>query len=48
MEPDSGSRIRNTNSEHWKRWLGVENHSLASLAEQEHDRTMPLADCCNW
>jgi putative SOS response-associated peptidase YedK len=29
MEPDSGTtNIRNTNSKHWKRWLGVENRCV--------------------
>ena len=29
MEPDSGTtNIRNTNSQHWKRWLGVENRCV--------------------
>jgi putative SOS response-associated peptidase YedK len=29
MEPDSGTtNIRNTNSQHWKRWLGVENRCI--------------------
>lgn len=29
MEPDSGTtNIRNTNSKHWKRWLGPENRCL--------------------
>ena len=29
MEPDGGTtNIRNTNSKHWKRWLGVENRCL--------------------
>ncbi|MCK1595047.1 SOS response-associated peptidase family protein [Bradyrhizobium sp. 164] len=29
MEPDSGTtNIRNTNSKHWKRWLGIENRCV--------------------
>lgn len=29
MEPDSGTtNVRNTSSDHWKRWLGVENRCL--------------------
>jgi len=29
MEPDSGTtNIRNTSSQHWKRWLGVENRCV--------------------
>jgi putative SOS response-associated peptidase YedK len=29
MEPDGGTtNIRNTNSEHWKRWIGVENRCV--------------------
>jgi putative SOS response-associated peptidase YedK len=29
MEPDSGTtNIRNTNSQHWKRWLGIENRCV--------------------
>jgi putative SOS response-associated peptidase YedK len=29
MEPDSGvTNIRNTESKHWKRWLGVENRCV--------------------
>lgn len=29
MEPDSGiTNIRNTNSKHWKRWLGAENRCV--------------------
>ena len=29
MEPDGGTtNIRNTSSQHWKRWLGVQNHCV--------------------
>ncbi len=32
MEPDSGTtNIRNTSSQHWKRWLGVENRCVVPL-----------------
>jgi putative SOS response-associated peptidase YedK len=32
MEPDSGTtNIRNTNSQHWKRWLGVEHRCVVPL-----------------
>jgi putative SOS response-associated peptidase YedK len=32
MEPDSGTtNIRNTNSAHWKRWLGSDNRCLVPL-----------------
>ncbi|WP_137136711.1 SOS response-associated peptidase [Rhizobium sp. FKY42] len=32
MEPDGGTtNIRNTSSQHWKRWLGVENRCVVPL-----------------
>lgn len=32
MEPDAGTtNIRNTDSKHWKRWLGVENRCLVPM-----------------
>ena len=33
MEPDSGTtNIRNTNSKHWKRWLGPENRCVVPMS----------------
>ncbi|MDR6872171.1 putative SOS response-associated peptidase YedK [Bosea sp. BE125] len=33
MEPDSGTtNVRNTNSAHWKRWLGVDNRCLVPFS----------------
>jgi putative SOS response-associated peptidase YedK len=33
MEPDGGTtNIRNTNSKHWKRWLGVENRCIVPMS----------------
>jgi putative SOS response-associated peptidase YedK len=40
MEPDGGTtNVRNTNSAHWKRWLGVENRCVVPFtrfAEPDH------------
>jgi putative SOS response-associated peptidase YedK len=33
MEPDGGTKnIRNTNSKHWKRWLGPENRCVVPMS----------------
>jgi putative SOS response-associated peptidase YedK len=39
LEPDSGTtNIRNVNSAHWKRWLGIENRCLVPFASfSEYD-----------
>ena len=40
MEPDGGTtNVRNTNSAHWKRWLGIENRCVVPFtrfAEPDH------------
>ena len=44
MEPDGGTtNIRNTNSQHWKRWLGVDNRCVVPVTRfAEPDPTSKL------
>src|SRR4051812_41832668 len=41
-EPDAGvTNVRNTNSSHWKRWLGVEGRCLVPLTSFSENEVLP-------
>ena len=42
MEPDGGvTNIRNVSSQHWKRWLGVENRCVVPFTSFAENEVMP-------